>query len=180
MVAYGRWIREKSASSLNPPQVESSLVQLGERWPANAPSLAQTVEQFPLGETSLLHLLAVSSICAARLTRDPETLLWLSRPEVCLASRGRAEMLAEVHALTRDSVVDNNFEALRFWKGHEMTRVAVRELAAVAPLEETTGELSQIAEICLRCVFEFWDAELRQRYGSPTAEFTILALRSEE
>ncbi len=85
-------------------------------------------------------------------------------------------MLAEVHALTSDSEVDNNFAALRFWKGREMTRVAVRELAAVAPLEETTGELSQIAEICLRRVFEFWDAELRQRYGSPKAEFAILAL----
>ena len=57
-----------------------------------------------------------------------------------------------------------------------MTRVAVRELAAVAPLEETTGELSQIAEICLRRVFEFWDADLRQRYGSPKADFAILAL----
>ena len=139
-------------------------------------SLAEVVQQFPLGEAALLHLLAVSSICATRLTRNPETLLWLAQPEVCLASRGRAEMLAEVHALTSDSAVDNNFGALRFWKGREMTRVAVRELAAVAPLEETTGELSQIAEICLRRVFEFWDAELRQRYGSPKAEFAILAL----
>ena len=42
-----------------------------------------------------------------------------------------------------------------------MTRVAVRELAAVAPLEETTGELSLIAEICLRRVLEFWDAAPR-------------------
>ena len=81
-----------------------------------------------------------------------------------------------MHALTSDSGVDNNFEALRFWKGREMTRVAVRELAAVAPLEETTGELSLIAEICLRRVFEFWDAELRQRYGSPKGDFAILAL----
>ena len=139
-------------------------------------SLAEVVQQFPLGEAALLHLLAVSSICATRLTRNPETLLWLAQPEVCLASRSRAEMLAEVHALTSDSGVDNNFEALRFWKGREMTRVAVRELAAVAPLEETTGELSLIAEICLRRVFEFWDAELRQRYGSPKADFAILAL----
>ena len=170
------WIREKAATSLNPSQVETTLVQLNEQWPANAMSLAEVVQQFPLGEAALLHLLAVSSICAARLTRNPETLLWLARPEVCLASRDRAEMLAEVHALTSDSEVDNNFGALRFWKGREMTRVAVRELAAVAPLEETTGELSQIAEICLRRVFEFWDAELRQRYGSPKAEFAILAL----
>ena len=138
--------------------------------------LAEVVQQFALGEAALLHLLAVSSICATRLTRYPETLLWLAQPEVCLAPRERAEMLAEVHALASDSDVDNNFEALRFWKGREMTRVAIRELAAVAPLEETTGELSQIAEICLRRVFEFWDAELRQRYGSPKAEFAILAL----
>ncbi|MGZ5002120.1 MAG: [protein-PII] uridylyltransferase family protein, partial [Chthoniobacterales bacterium] len=170
------WIREKAATSLNPSQVETTLVQLNEQWPANAMPLAEVVEQFPLGEAALLHLLAVSSICAARLTRNPETLLWLAQPEVCLASRGRAEMLAAVHDLTSDSEVDNNFGALRFWKGREMARVAVRELAAVAPLEETTGELSQIAEICLRRVFEFWDAELRQRYGSPKAEFAILAL----
>src|SRR6266550_1062502 len=170
------WIREKAATSLNPSQVETTLVQLNEQWPANAMSLAEVVQQFPLGEAALLHLLAVSSICAARLTRNPETLSWLARPEVCLASRDRAEMLAEVHALTSDSEADNNFRALRFWKGREMTRVAVRELAAVAPLEETTGELSQIAEICLRRVFEFWDAELRQRHDSPKAEFAILAL----
>jgi glutamate-ammonia-ligase adenylyltransferase len=170
------WIRERAATSLNPSQVETTLVQLNEQWPANATPLVEVVQQFPLGKAALLHLLAVSSICAARLTRNPATLLWLAQPEVCLASRGRAEMLAEVHGLTSDSGVDNDFEALRFWKGREMTRVAVRELAAVAPLEETTGELSQIAEICLRRVFEFWDAELRQRYGSPKADFAILAL----
>ncbi len=170
------WIREKAATSLNPSQVETTLVQLNEQWPANAIPLAEVIEQFPLGETALLHLLAVSSICATRLTRNPETLLWLAQPEVCLASRGHAEMVAELHALAGDSAAENNFGALRFWKGREMTRVAVRELAAVAPLEETTGELSQIAEICLRRVFDFWDAELRQHYGSPKAEFAILAL----
>jgi glutamate-ammonia-ligase adenylyltransferase len=170
------WIREKAATSLNPSQVETTLVQLNERWPANAMSLAEVVEQFPLGEAALLHLLAVSSICSTRLTRNAETLLWLAQPEVCLASRGHAEMLAELHTVVGDSEIDNDFGALRFWKGREMARVAVRELAAVAPLEETTGELSQIAEICLRRVFEFWDRELRQRYGSPKADFAILAL----
>src|ERR1700757_470584 len=170
------WIREKAATSLNPSQVENTLVQLNEQWPANATPLAEVVAQFPLGEAALLHLLAVSNICATRLTRDPGTLLWLAQPEVCLASRGYAEMLAELHTLTSVSRSDKNFGTLRFWKGREMTRVAARELAAVAPLEETTGELSQIAQICLRRVFEFWDAELRQRHGSPKAEFAILAL----
>jgi [glutamine synthetase] adenylyltransferase / [glutamine synthetase]-adenylyl-L-tyrosine phosphorylase len=170
------WIREKAATSLSPLQVETTLVQLEEHWPPNAMPLAEVFKEFPLGETALLHLLAVSSICANRLTRTPETLLWLAEPEICLASRSHGEMLSELLGSAGDSPDDSNFAALRLWKGREMTRVAVRELAAVAPLEETTGELSQIAEICLRRVFQFWDAELRQRYGSPKADFAIVAL----
>src|SRR6266513_3793818 len=171
-----RWLREKAAASLNPPQVETTLVQLSEKWPVTAPSFVDIIEQFPLGEAALLHLLAVSSICAARLRRNPETLLWLHQPEVCLASRGYAEMLNELRSLAGDSISAENFGALRFLKGREMTRVALRELANVAPLEETTGELSQIAEICIRRVFESINAELKQRHGSPDAEFAILAL----
>ena len=86
-----RWIGEKAAVSLNRPQVETALIQLGKNWPVTAPQLAALIEQFPLGEAAVLHLLAVSSICATRLTQNPETLLWLSQPEVCLASRGYAE-----------------------------------------------------------------------------------------
>ncbi len=170
------WVRAKAAESLNPPQVETALIQLGENWPQTASPLTSVVEQFPLGESTLLHLLAVSSICATRLTRNPETLLWLCQPEVCLAARGPAEMLAGLRALAQDAAANQNFAALRCWKGREMTRIALRELAGVAPLEETTGELSQIAEICIRRVFEHWDRELRQRYGSPKAEFAILGL----
>src|ERR1041385_1670660 len=176
MDAYARWIREKSATSLNSSQVQTSLIQLSEQWPANAQPLVELIEQFPLGEATLLHLLAVSSICASRLTQNPETLLWLSQPEVCLGSRSPAEMVAELHALAGDSASSAKFARLRFWKGREMTRVALRELGGVAPLEETTGELSQIAEICIRRVFDYWNAELRQRHGSPKADFAILAL----
>src|SRR5213083_2514895 len=175
-MAGNSWIREKAATSLNPSQVETSLVQLSERWPANMLPLARVIEQFPLGEPALMHLLAVSSICATRLTQNPETLLWLCQREVCLASRGYAEMAGDLRVLAGDSIEKQDFAALRFWKGREMTRVAVRELANVAPLEETTGELSQIAEICIRRVLEHWDSELRKRHGSPAAEFVILGL----
>src|SRR6266705_2187965 len=176
MAGGNSWIRAKATASLNPSQVETSFVQLSERWPVIVLPLARVIEQFPLGEPALLHLLAVSSICATRLTQNPETLLWLCQPEVCLASRGYAEMAGDLRVLAGDSIAKQDFAALRFWKGREMTRVAVRELANVAPLEETTGELSQIAEICIRRVLEHWDTEFRKRHGSPTAEFVILAL----
>src|SRR5438093_9780840 len=176
MAGGNSWIRAKATASLNPSQVETSFVQLSERWPVNVLPLARVLEQFPLGEPALMHLLAVSSICATRLTQDPDILLWLCQPEVCLASRGYAEMAGDLRALAGDSIAKQDFAALRFWKGREMTRVAVRELANVAPLEETTGELSHIAEICIRRVLEHWNADLRQRHGSPKAEFAILAL----
>jgi [glutamine synthetase] adenylyltransferase / [glutamine synthetase]-adenylyl-L-tyrosine phosphorylase len=176
MARGDRWIREKAAASINPAQVETVLIHLEEHWPETAQPLIDVVEQFPLGEAALLHLLAVSSICAARLTHDPDSLLWLCQPQICGAPRGYAEMLGYLQRSAGNSIADQGFSALRFWKGREMTRISVRELANVASLEETTGELSQVAEICIRNVFEHWNTELRQQYGSPKAEFAILGL----
>ncbi len=171
-----RWIQEKAAVSLHPSQVETALCRLSEAWPITAPPIVELIEEFPLGEAALLHLLALSSVCATRLMRQPEVLIWLGQPEVCLASRDYAQMASDLHMLAGDSIASENFRALRLWKSREMVRIALRELANVAPLEETTGELSQIAEICIRRAFEHWNAEFRQRHGSPSAEFTILAL----
>src|SRR5438128_3554362 len=171
-----RWIHEKAAASLHPTQVEATLCRLSEIWPITAPPIVDLIEQFPLGQAALLHLLAISSICATRLMRRPEILIWLGQPEVCLAPRGYAQMASDLRTLAGDSIASENFRALRLWKSREMVRIALRELANVAPLEETTGELSQIAEICIRRVFEHCNAEFRQRHGSPNTEFTILAL----
>src|SRR5260370_7057595 len=168
-----RWIREKAAASLNPSKVEPTLVQLSEKWSASAPAFVNVVEEFPLGEAALLHLLAVSNICATRLIRNPETLLWLCRPEIGLAARDYGEMFDHLLALGGNSVAAENFAALRFWKNREMTRVALRELANAAPLEETTGELSQIAAICIPRWFEHWNGEFRHPYGSPHSHFAI-------
>ena len=57
-----------------------------------------------------------------------------------------------------------------------MTRIALREIAEVSSIEETTEELSQLAAICLSQVFQHWNRHLRNRYGSPEAEFAILGL----
>src|SRR5205809_1150286 len=176
MAPSEHWIREKAAASINPAQVETVLIHLGEHWPETAQPLADVVEQFPLGEAALLHLFAFSSICAGRLTQDPDSLLWLCQPQICGAPRSYAEMLGYLRRSAGNAIADQGFSALRFWKGREMTRIALRELANVAPLEETTAELSQVAEICIRRVFEHWNAEFRQRHGSPDAEFAILAL----
>jgi [glutamine synthetase] adenylyltransferase / [glutamine synthetase]-adenylyl-L-tyrosine phosphorylase len=176
MTPVSDWIQITAAGTLNPAQVQNTLEQMRGNWPPDAHPLPDLIREFPLGEASLLHLISVSSICAARLVRDPEILLWLDRPEICSAPRAHGEMLADLRAKEGDSISAENFRALRFWKGKEMLRVALREVAEVAPLEETTLELSFLAEICLREVYQHWNAELRSRRGSPATDFTILGL----
>jgi glutamate-ammonia-ligase adenylyltransferase len=170
------WIQKKSAETLHPAQVQNTLESLAATWPADAPPLRDLLEQFALGEAALLHLLSVSSICAARLVRHPDILLWLSTPEICAEPRGHRAMLTDLQRTAEGSAFSGKFEALRFWKGREMLRIALREVAEVAPLEETTLELSQLAEICLREVYTYWDCELRSRRGGPDTQFAILGL----
>jgi [glutamine synthetase] adenylyltransferase / [glutamine synthetase]-adenylyl-L-tyrosine phosphorylase len=176
MTAVSAWTQTKAAGTLNPAQVQNTLEHMRGSWPGDAPPLPDLIGQFPLGEASLLHVISVSSICAARLVRHPEILLWLRRPEICSAPRTYGEMLADLHATEGDSISAENFRMLRFWKGREMLRIALREVAEVAPLEETTLELSLLAEICLREVYQHWKAELRSRRGGPETEFAILGL----
>jgi glutamate-ammonia-ligase adenylyltransferase len=170
------WIHEKAAASLHPAQVESALVQLSESWPSGAPALLDLIERFPLGESSLVHLLAMSRICATRLARNPEVLLWLSRPEISLVHRGYGEMFSDFRSSNAEPIAGNNFRTLRSWRNREITRIALRELADAAPLEETTAELSQLAEICFGEVYKHWNARLHENLGAPAAEFAVLGL----
>ena len=146
-------------------------------WPADAPPLAEIISSFPLGAEALFHLLSVSSICGARLVQQPEILLWLAHPETCADRRGYGRMLTDLHNLAgREPIAADNFRILRFWKGREMVRIALREVAGAAPLEETMIELSQLADICLTTVYDHWNAELRQRWGSPESQFAIIGV----
>src|SRR6202163_810416 len=111
------WIREKAAAALNPSQVENTLLQLSETWPPAAPPIIDVIGRFPLGEAALLHLLAMSSICATRLVRHPEILLWLGQPDVCLSARGYEQKGNDLHPPPRASVAAPNFWPLLFLKG---------------------------------------------------------------
>src|SRR5260370_1696983 len=170
------WIKKKSTDSLHPAQVETTLIQINEAWADAAAPLAEAIENFPLGEAAVLHLFSVSSICATRIVQNPELLLWLSQPEICLQGRDVAEMAVELHRAPQNDVAANKFCILRHWKNREMTRIALRELANAAALEETTAELSQLAEICVREVFAHWNTKFGEAFGSPAADFAILAL----
>jgi [glutamine synthetase] adenylyltransferase / [glutamine synthetase]-adenylyl-L-tyrosine phosphorylase len=172
MSSQALWIKSKAKDSLNPAQVETTLNALAAAW--NGP-LSEFLRDFPLGEEALIHLLAVSQICAERLQRVPELLRWLARPEISMSDRGPRRMRAELQS-SSESIPAENFRALRLWKAREMTRIALREVAEASSLEDTTAELSCLAGVCLETVYEECDTRLRTRLGEPRTEFTVFGL----
>jgi glutamate-ammonia-ligase adenylyltransferase len=175
-VAVGESLGE-IGRAIRPEQVEATLEAMAEKWPADALALGEVVAGFPLGAEALFHLLSVSNICRARLVQQPALLLWLAQPETCADRRGYGKMVTELHNLAgRQSIAAEKFRILRAWKGREMLRIALREVAEAAPLEETLIELSQLADICLTNVYEHSNDELRQRFGSPESGFAVIGL----
>src|SRR5213082_2456354 len=172
MSSQARWIKSRAKGSLNPVQVETTLSEIASGWDGSLPDF---LHDFPLGEEALIHLLAVSRICAERLQRDPGLLRWLARPEISMSDRGPRRMLADLHG-SSESIAAENFRPLRLWKAREMTRIALREVAEASALEDTTAELSCLAGVCLATVYEECDTRLRARAGAPGTEFTILGM----
>ncbi|HEY1582475.1 MAG TPA: bifunctional [glutamate--ammonia ligase]-adenylyl-L-tyrosine phosphorylase/[glutamate--ammonia-ligase] adenylyltransferase [Chthoniobacterales bacterium] len=163
--------------SIRPAQVERVLAALAANWAPEGSPLDQVISGFPLGREALFHLLSVSSICGARLVQHPAMLFWLANPENSADRRGFGRMLTDLHNLAgRKSIAAENFRLLRFWKNREMVRIALREVAGVAPFEETIVELSQLADICLTKVYEHWHNDLRQRWGAPESPFAIIGV----
>src|SRR2546427_9173023 len=105
------WIKKKSAGSLHPAQVETTLIRLNSAWSPDATPLRETIESFPLGEESLFRLFALSTVCAGRIVQNPQLLIWLS--EVCSQARDRIDMTNELYAAADNNVAANNFRALR-------------------------------------------------------------------
>src|SRR5436305_7291493 len=172
MSSQARWIYTKTEVAHNPDQVETALSTIAAAWDGSLPDF---LHDFPLGEQALIHLLAVSEICAGRLQREPELLRWLARPEISMSDRGPRRMRAELHNNSQ-SIPAENFRALRLWKAREMTRIALREIADASSLEDTTAELSCLAGVCLETVYDECDTRLRSRLGEPHTEFTVFGL----
>src|SRR5438093_6401970 len=116
MSSQARWIKSKAEASLNPARVETALSEIAAGWDCSLPDF---LRDFPLGEEALIHLLAVSQICAERLQRDPGLLRWLASPEISMSDRGPRRMLAELQS-SSESVRAVDFRALRLWIAREL------------------------------------------------------------
>ncbi|MGH8541808.1 MAG: bifunctional [glutamate--ammonia ligase]-adenylyl-L-tyrosine phosphorylase/[glutamate--ammonia-ligase] adenylyltransferase, partial [Stenotrophobium sp.] len=60
--------------------------------------------------------------------------------------------------------------ALRQTRRRAMERIAFRDLAGLAPLDETLADLSDLADACCACALGFAEKNLQARWGAPRGE----------
>lgn len=132
---------------------------------------------------SLPMVWACSDFVAQSCLRDQSILPWL-------AAEGRLEtgadedwLAAELHRACADSFEDAAFmDALRRFRRRHLVRIAWRDLAGLAEIDEILLELSRLADACIRASYRNGVALLSARHGTPRdvegkdLEFLVLGM----
>jgi len=142
---------------------------LPERWcrfAAAAPAAAAAASANEEFARSAPAVWATSEFVAEHCLRGTEDLPWLAAAVQHRWTPG--ELLAAAPTLL-DGAADEAavMRELRLFRRREMLRIAWRDLAGWAVLEETLGHLSELAEVCLRAADEWVHRDMVARHGEP-------------
>ncbi len=147
--------------------LESLVRRTLESLEADAGARAALLSASPDIRASLSRVLAASDFVAESLTRDPRLLAaLLSRGDLSrrLAAAELASRAPQLSAATPEGEAQS---ALRRWRRHELVRIAWRDLAGWADLDETLAELSAFADAAIRTALTYARHGLVERYGEP-------------
>lgn len=116
---------------------------------------------------SLPRVWACSEFVATSCTRSPALLAGLIA-DGNLLSRAPDEWLAQdIEARVRGDSEADLMESLRHFRRRHMVRIAWRDIAGWATLDETLRDLSKLADVCIDLVNRRMYAALVARYGTP-------------
>jgi len=121
-----------------------------------------------LDQQELTSVFACSEFVAATLARIPGMLPTLVAAGELERAVQPQELAARALALAQDSPDEPGFmAALRQFRHRELVRIAWRDLARAAPLAETLGGLSGLADAAIRAAMAFATGALAPRFGRP-------------
>ncbi|HTS16671.1 MAG TPA: bifunctional [glutamate--ammonia ligase]-adenylyl-L-tyrosine phosphorylase/[glutamate--ammonia-ligase] adenylyltransferase [Verrucomicrobiae bacterium] len=110
----------------------------------------------------LITVFAHSAALAQTLTRNAEHLHFFLAPRRLETPRSKAWLTAELTRLLLPiRVPEQKYDAIRRFRRRETLRIGARDLIGRATVEETTLELSNLAEVCLQAVFDIALESLR-------------------
>ncbi len=170
-----------AAASPDPERAQFGLRRVADVWPVELPPLGEVLDSFGEHLPALAHLLSISPVSVDKLARDPSALVWLAAPAVRSSARTMANMRASLAmagpAPPRNVILrQEHFTTLRRWKQWALLRLALRDVAGAAGIEQTTLELSRVAELCVRTVVDAWLADGMRRMGDPGIGMSVLGM----
>ncbi|MCY4486317.1 MAG: bifunctional [glutamate--ammonia ligase]-adenylyl-L-tyrosine phosphorylase/[glutamate--ammonia-ligase] adenylyltransferase [Deltaproteobacteria bacterium] len=142
---------------------ETALVQLGrlleEGGPGPLPDLA------PREQRMLLQLLGGSTYLGGILIRAADAWGETFAKAIHTKAKSRARHSADFGVLAPDATPGDLHARLRRHKRREYLRIGARDLVGLAPVEETTAELSTLADFSLDTAYRFCRRDLERRHG---------------
>ena len=131
----------------------------------------------------LIMIFAHSQALADTLTRNAEHFHFLIAPQTLEKPREKAWLAAELKRLLLPMRVPaQKYDAIRRFRRRETLRIGARDLIGSATVEETTLELSNLADVCLQSVFEIAlgslraQCKLKETTATITSRFSIIGM----
>ena len=119
----------------------------------------------------LLRPVVCSDFLAEQLNRSPGLLQQLLDQEVLDRAAAPGEIASRISDAVSVTEAETSFmRALREARNQEMVRIAWRDLADLADLDETLNDLSVLADTCIQLALQWSVHSLAARFGSPLDE----------
>ena len=136
---------------------------------------------------NLVVLFSGSQVLTDTLLQTPSYFDWLNKAETLGKAKTKDVLCRDFHALAgADLLSERTPSLLRQFKKREYIRIGLRDLLGLATLQETVGDLSDLADVCLQVAYEYADNKLRAKHGVPyfetkdgekkVAAFTVLSM----
>lgn len=138
-----------------------------ERYLAAAPEAAAALRRQPERLHPLLAIFSDSRFLTEALIQDPALGDWLERARHEDRARHPEELGAELAALSGGARAPARALALTRFKRREYLRIVLRDSLGLAPLAETTWELSNLADAILAQAYAWAWNDCVARFGAP-------------
>jgi glutamate-ammonia-ligase adenylyltransferase len=125
----------------------------------------------------LVKIFAHSTALADTLARNATYFHFLIAPATLVAPRPKASLAAELsRQLLPLRVPADQYDAIRRFRRRETLRIGARDLTGAATVEDTTRELSNLADVCLQAVYDIAAQRLAKEYNVSPPRFVIIGL----
>ena len=149
------------------PDPDSGLILFDRLLSEATPEVVRLMEQHNFLAHYALVVFGHSRFLGETLIQNPDLLYWLVRENHLDRSFSREEFHEALARFRSRSFETDVALLLARFKRREYVRIMLRDVLKIAPLAETTAEISALADVLIEAALREADSELQRRYGIP-------------